>query len=274
MKINFLGGDDFFFFHFKLMSSLSSTFHFFIHLDINFVHFISRNKSSLKFFTISVITQWLVAVCVCVEGVCVWGVCVGWGVWGVWVGVVRERERERRRERESGCVCDGRGVCGCVLQTYNELWVYLTVKDRIQFKILLLTYKAVHEHATTYVRSLISLSALKSLRSAGQLALKPGPRSKTSSYGDRAFEVAAPNLWNNIPFNIRSAASVGQFKVELYTFMFKATVSFSFQYTIMNSLLYKYCEMFRRFTVTNHLNLLLICHCNLKEGSLLIIMFT
>ena len=62
--------------------------------------------------------------------------------------------------------------------------------------------------------------SLKSLRSASQLALKPGPRSKTSSYGDRAFAVAAPKLWNNIPYNIRSAASIGQFKTQLKTFLF------------------------------------------------------
>ena len=54
----------------------------------------------------------------------------------------------------------------------------------------------------------------------GQLALKPGPRSKTSSYGDRAFAVAAPKLWNNILYNIRSAASIGQFKTQLKTFLF------------------------------------------------------
>ena len=97
---------------------------------------------------------------------------------------------------------------------------WLTVKDRIHFKILLLTYKAVHGHAPAYIRNLISFTTLKSLRSASQLALKPGPRSKTSSYGDRAFAVAAPKLWNNIPYNIRSAASIGQFKTQLKTFLF------------------------------------------------------
>ena len=62
---------------------------------------------------------------------------------------------------------------------------WLTVKDRIHFKILLLTYKAVHGHAPAYIRNLISFTTLKSLRSASQLALKPEPRSKTSSYSDR-----------------------------------------------------------------------------------------
>ena len=77
-----------------------------------------------------------------------------------------------------------------------------------------------HGHAPTYISSLIPLSLLKSLCSASQLALKPGHRSKTSSYGDRTFAVAAPKLWNNIlPYNIRSAA-IGQFKAHLKTFIF------------------------------------------------------
>ena len=97
---------------------------------------------------------------------------------------------------------------------------WLTVKDRIHFKILPLTYKAVHGHAPSYICNLISFTTLKSLCFASQLALKPGPCSKTSSYGDRAFAVAAPKLWNNIPYNIRSAASIGQFKTQLKTFLF------------------------------------------------------
>ena len=86
--------------------------------------------------------------------------------------------------------------------------------------ILLLTYKVVHGHAPAYSPNLISFITLKSLRSVSQIALKPGPCSKTSSYRDRAFAVAAPKLWNNIPYNIHSAASISQFKTQLKTFLF------------------------------------------------------
>ena len=98
---------------------------------------------------------------------------------------------------------------------------WLTIKDRIRFKILLLTFKAVHGFAPVYIRNLISLSTNRSLRSSNQLALKPGPLVKTSSYGDRAFAVAAPKLWNNIPPSIRSAVSTNQFKNLLKTHLFK-----------------------------------------------------
>ena len=97
---------------------------------------------------------------------------------------------------------------------------WLTIDDRIRFKILLLTFKAIHGCAPAYICSLISLSTNKTLRSSNNLSLKPGPRIKTSFYGDRAFAVAAPKQWNKIPFTIRSAESIDQFKRKLKTFLF------------------------------------------------------
>ena len=97
---------------------------------------------------------------------------------------------------------------------------WLTVSDRIRFKILLLTYKAIHGQSPMYIQHLITLSANKSLRSASQFALQPGPRVKTSFYGDHAFSVAAPKLWNSIPYTIHSAVSTSQFKQMLKTFLF------------------------------------------------------
>ena len=38
--------------------------------------------------------------------------------------------------------------------------------------------------------------------------------------GDRAYSVAAPRLWNNLPFHIRNAPSVGSFKTLLKTHLF------------------------------------------------------
>ena len=75
---------------------------------------------------------------------------------------------------------------------YKMSWTHLAYstwsslvdcQEQIYFKILLLTYKTVHGHDPAYIHNLISLTTFKSLRSASQLALKPGPRFKTSSYG-------------------------------------------------------------------------------------------
>ena len=41
-----------------------------------------------------------------------------------------------------------------------------------------------------------------------------------NSYGKRAFSVAAPELWNNLPEDIKSANSIDDFKRKLKTFLF------------------------------------------------------
>ena len=41
------------------------------------------------------------------------------------------------------------------------------------------------------------------------------------SYGQQAFSVAAPRLWNKLPFEIRACSDVNLFKSKLKTFLFK-----------------------------------------------------
>ena len=40
------------------------------------------------------------------------------------------------------------------------------------------------------------------------------------TYGKRAFSVAAPELWNNLPEDIKSANSIDDFKRKLKSFLF------------------------------------------------------
>ena len=47
------------------------------------------------------------------------------------------------------------------------------------------------------------------------------PKSITSTYGNRAFPVAAPKLWNNMPVNIRTTISIDSFKRKLKTHLFQ-----------------------------------------------------
>ena len=102
----------------------------------------------------------------------------------------------------------------------NELH-WLPVVDRITFKICLLTFKAIHGFAPSYICNLVSLSCNPSLRSSNCLTLRPGPFAKTHFYGDRSFAVAAPKLWNSLSVNIRCANSLQQFKSLLKTHLFK-----------------------------------------------------
>ena len=71
---------------------------------------------------------------------------------------------------------------------------WLPVKSRIEFKILLITFKAIHGLAPNYLCDLLTFkSSSYNLRSSDSILLSmPAVRSKT--LGDRAFMVAAPRL--------------------------------------------------------------------------------
>ena len=59
----------------------------------------------------------------------------------------------------------------------------------------------------------------RNLRSVDQFKLCP-IRSRTKTYGDRAFSVAAPTLWNNLPLNIRQSPTLSAFKSNVKTLLF------------------------------------------------------
>ena len=98
---------------------------------------------------------------------------------------------------------------------------WLPVKERINFKILLTTFKALHGINPLYLRELISpYQPRRALRSSNQLLLEQ-PAYKLKSYGSRAFSVCAPGLWNKLPLKIRSSTSVPEFKRRLKTHLFR-----------------------------------------------------
>ena len=101
---------------------------------------------------------------------------------------------------------------------YHLQW--LPIRCRIDFKILLMTYKALNCQALSYITELLTLCKPKcSLRSASQKMLE-FPKSNTKSYGDRSFSVAAAKLWNALPLYIKSVDTKNSFKSSLKTLLF------------------------------------------------------
>uniref|UniRef100_A0A3Q3PY07 Reverse transcriptase domain-containing protein n=1 Tax=Monopterus albus TaxID=43700 RepID=A0A3Q3PY07_MONAL len=83
---------------------------------------------------------------------------------------------------------------------------WLPVRFRIDFKLLMFVYKAVHGLAPLYISELVCFyTPERTLRSSNQLFLEV-PKSRRKHWGDRAFSVRAPILWNGLPWEIRSAA--------------------------------------------------------------------
>ena len=97
---------------------------------------------------------------------------------------------------------------------------WLPVHLRIEFKILLLTFKVLNGLAPMYLCDLIKFRVTPhSLRSESTNCLDT-PRTRTVTYGDRAFAVAAPVLWNSLPEDIRDEAELSTFKTKLKTHLF------------------------------------------------------
>ena len=99
---------------------------------------------------------------------------------------------------------------------------WLPIQYRIQFKLLLLIYKSLHGLAPSHLTDKLSLRPNKGLRSDNQLLLNvPVSTLRLKFYGDRAFSVARPTLWNALPKNIRLCAILAAFNTSLKTYLFK-----------------------------------------------------
>ena len=90
---------------------------------------------------------------------------------------------------------------------------WLPVRYRINFKILLLTFKAVYGMAPSYITDLIHTKTntrflLRSIE--GVLLTHPSGRMK-KSFGDRSFSVTVPALWNALPVSLRSIKCISYF---------------------------------------------------------------
>ena len=91
---------------------------------------------------------------------------------------------------------------------------WLTVRYRINFKILLLTFKAPYGMAPSYIIDLIHTKTNTRYllhSNEGVLLKHPSGKMKTS-FGDRSFSVAAPTLWNALPVILRSVKCISTFK--------------------------------------------------------------
>ena len=97
---------------------------------------------------------------------------------------------------------------------------WLKVPQRIDFKVLVLTFKALHGQAPIYLKDFLQpYKPARSLRSQKDCLLVL-PRARQHRFGDRAFPMAAARLWNNLPYDTRTAASLPVFKKKLKTFLF------------------------------------------------------
>ena len=94
---------------------------------------------------------------------------------------------------------------------------WLPIKHRIDFKILLITYKALNGLAPQYLNELLLHYTPLRPQNSGNLII---PRISKSTAGGRSFFYLAPKLWNNLPNIVREADTLLQFKSRLKTHLF------------------------------------------------------
>ena len=100
---------------------------------------------------------------------------------------------------------------------------WLPVKARIEYKIILLTYKTLKHNEPKYLRKMLNRydpGANPTTRLANETDRLHEPRTNRN-YGERAFNYSAPRLFNKLPMEIRNSPNIVQFKKKLKTFLFE-----------------------------------------------------
>ena len=100
---------------------------------------------------------------------------------------------------------------------------FLPMELRVQFKICLLAYRVMYDQAPLYLKDLLSKEDIntntRSRPDYDSLRFKL-PKLQPSLIDARRFSVHAPELWNSLPFDIRSLCNIKAFKKKLKTSLF------------------------------------------------------
>ena len=108
-----------------------------------------------------------------------------------------------------------------ITETLRDLH-WLPVEERIVFKINLITFKTLNGSGPRYLEDILKFyHQSRTLRSSRDHLRLEEPNFNMKTYGQRAFSVAAPRLWNKLPFEVRACSDVNLFKSKLKTFLFK-----------------------------------------------------
>ena len=99
---------------------------------------------------------------------------------------------------------------------------WLPIKQRVQFKMLILVFKAINGLSPNYISNLVNiLSPTKYLiRRNNEILQEPYNGKTKKTLGERLFAVAAPRLFNSLPREIRHETCFNTFKTKVKTFLF------------------------------------------------------
>ena len=91
---------------------------------------------------------------------------------------------------------------------------WLPVRERINYKILLIVFKCLNGMGPQYLSELLSYSNF----SHNIHLVEPY---MVTALGERAFKKCAPKLWNSMPLPLKQCATLATFKKHLKTYLFQ-----------------------------------------------------
>ena len=97
---------------------------------------------------------------------------------------------------------------------------WLPVEQRIQYKIVVITFKCLNGIGPLYLADLISVRKIDRVLRPRGLELNYS-KYKNVTQGGRSFQCAAPILWNKLPQYIRDSTTLEQLKRSLKTHLFE-----------------------------------------------------
>uniref|UniRef100_A0A6I8SJP5 Reverse transcriptase domain-containing protein n=1 Tax=Xenopus tropicalis TaxID=8364 RepID=A0A6I8SJP5_XENTR len=96
---------------------------------------------------------------------------------------------------------------------------WLPIKQRISYKLLLLTFKALHSSAPHYISSLVSPYVPGRLLRSSQSNRLVAPPTTTAVSRLKPFCLAAPYIWNALPDFLRRESSPSLFKTKVKDYL-------------------------------------------------------
>ena len=100
---------------------------------------------------------------------------------------------------------------------------WLPIQQRIDFKAIILMFKAIYQQAPHYIIDILQVGAERRLLRSNS-SCSPYfvvPRTSHITFADRAFSVYGPKLWNKLPDHIRDTTSFNTFKALLKAHLFQ-----------------------------------------------------
>ena len=99
---------------------------------------------------------------------------------------------------------------------------WLPIKFRVSYKVAIFVFKCLNDDSfPSYLKDLISIyTPSRTLRSSDKFLLFK-PTVKLATFGEKSFYFSAPDVWNSLPYDLRSCTLFSTFKKKLKTFFFR-----------------------------------------------------